>query len=109
MSGQFTRSCRTDVEANRNQCRDSLWGHVGPMEKLTGINVGTVYGVMSDRCRRHCMSVYIGCPKDIHVYIYRALKSHTLKRRAHCIKSRARQKSSSGEPSKVAPDTQRCT
>ncbi|KAF5940172.1 hypothetical protein HYC85_021339 [Camellia sinensis] len=30
MSGQFTGSCWTVVEANRNQCRDSLWGHAGP-------------------------------------------------------------------------------
>ncbi|CAL5445177.1 unnamed protein product [Camellia sinensis] len=33
MSGQFIGSCRTVVDANRNQCRDSLWGHVGPLLK----------------------------------------------------------------------------
>ncbi|KAF5934660.1 hypothetical protein HYC85_030831 [Camellia sinensis] len=27
----------TGVGANRNQCRNSLWGHVGPLEKLIGI------------------------------------------------------------------------
>ncbi|THG17965.1 hypothetical protein TEA_021230 [Camellia sinensis var. sinensis] len=32
-SGQLTRSHRTDGEANRNQCRNSLWGHVGPLEE----------------------------------------------------------------------------
>ncbi|CAL5343519.1 unnamed protein product [Camellia sinensis] len=78
MSGQFTESCRTLVETNRNLCRDSLQSLVGPIKELTGINVGTVYRVMSDRCRRHCMSVYIDCPKDIHGYRYRALKSRAL-------------------------------
>ena len=63
-------SCWSLVETNLNLCRDSLRSLVGPMKELTGINVGTVYRVMSDRCRRHCMSVYIGCPKDMHVDIY---------------------------------------
>ncbi|KAI8029650.1 hypothetical protein LOK49_LG01G02593 [Camellia lanceoleosa] len=31
MSGQFTESCRTHIEANRNQCRDSLQSLVGPI------------------------------------------------------------------------------
>ena len=35
------------------------------------------------------MSVYIGYPKDIHGYIYRALKSRALKRRAQSFKRRA--------------------
>ncbi|CAL5430145.1 unnamed protein product [Camellia sinensis] len=48
MSGQFTESCRTHEGANRNQCRDSLQSLVGPLKKLTGINVGTVYRVLSD-------------------------------------------------------------
>ncbi|CAL5408716.1 unnamed protein product [Camellia sinensis] len=52
MSGQFIESCRTHKGANRNQCRDSLQSLVGPMKELTGINVGTVYRVLSDPCRR---------------------------------------------------------
>ncbi|KAF5951462.1 hypothetical protein HYC85_009406 [Camellia sinensis] len=43
----------------------------------------------ADRCRRHCMSVYIGCPKDIHGCRYRALKSRALKRCARTLKRRA--------------------
>ncbi|KAF5937952.1 hypothetical protein HYC85_025458 [Camellia sinensis] len=49
--GHFTESCWTLVETNRNQCRDSLQSLVGPMKELTGINVGTVYRVVSDPCR----------------------------------------------------------
>ncbi|CAL5341373.1 unnamed protein product [Camellia sinensis] len=48
MSGQFTESCQTHEGANRNQCRDSLQSLVGPIKELTGINVGTVYRVLSD-------------------------------------------------------------
>ncbi|CAL5402304.1 unnamed protein product [Camellia sinensis] len=48
---QFTESCRTLVETNRNLCRDSLQSLVGPLKELTGINVGTVYRVLSDPCR----------------------------------------------------------
>mgnify|MGYP003702749267 CR=1 FL=1 len=35
MSGQFTESCRTLVETNRNQCRDSFQSLVGPFKSRT--------------------------------------------------------------------------
>ncbi|GMP41527.1 hypothetical protein CsSME_00011601 [Camellia sinensis var. sinensis] len=35
MSGQFTESCRTLVETNRNLCRDSLQSLVGPLYSRT--------------------------------------------------------------------------
>ena len=34
MSGQFTESCQTHEGAHRNQCRDSLQSHVGPMKTM---------------------------------------------------------------------------
>ncbi|THG02327.1 hypothetical protein TEA_021169 [Camellia sinensis var. sinensis] len=47
MSGQFTESCRTLVETNRNQCRDSLQSLVGPMKELTG----SMSGQFTESCR----------------------------------------------------------
>ncbi|CAL5442007.1 unnamed protein product [Camellia sinensis] len=83
MSGQFTESYRTLEGANRNQCRDSLQSLVGPIKELTGINVGTVYRVLSD-----------------------PLKSRTLKRCAQFFKKGVPSKGvpnlSKGVPSKKA-------
>ncbi|CAL5406559.1 unnamed protein product [Camellia sinensis] len=60
MSGQFTESCRTLVETNRNQCRDSLQSLVGPLKSRT-----------LKRCAQ-------------------SIKRRAIKRRAQSIKRRAR-------------------
>ncbi|CAL5322340.1 unnamed protein product [Camellia sinensis] len=75
MSGQFTESCRTHKGANRNQCRDSLQSLVGPIKELTGINVGTVYRVLSDPCT--------SCTLKRRAQF---IKRRAIKRRAHFIK-----------------------
>ncbi|CAL5411214.1 unnamed protein product [Camellia sinensis] len=82
MSGQFTESCRTLVETNRNQCRDSLQSLVGPLKSRTLKRCAQ--SVKRRAIKRRAQSIK-----------RRAIKSCALKRRAHFIKSRARQKASS--------------
>ncbi|THG17559.1 hypothetical protein TEA_004947 [Camellia sinensis var. sinensis] len=55
--------------------RDRTSGHTGPREMLTGINVGTVYGVMSDRWKSRTLK---RCAQSF--------KRRAIKRRAQSIK-----------------------
>ncbi|GMP42018.1 hypothetical protein CsSME_00011902 [Camellia sinensis var. sinensis] len=85
MSGQFTESCQTHKGANRNQCRDSLQSLVGPIKELTGINVGTVYRVLSDPLKNRILK---RCAQFIkrRAIKRRAIKRRAIKRRVHFIK-----------------------
>ncbi|THG03990.1 hypothetical protein TEA_007123 [Camellia sinensis var. sinensis] len=59
----------THEGANRNQCRDSLQSLVGPMKELTGINVETLYRVLSDPWKIHfgnrCVAETLSNPKNM--------------------------------------------